>query len=343
MTHAPAREQIFRNERVQIFGNHQVSRSWPLPTTESLDPRLTHGMFAAVLREIAYRIPVVRRVGSSARKRWFFFRHGVRDIYDSYFARDLTPVRTPLGFLFGGSASQHHRAMQAGTFEPAEVELLTRLLPRSNVFVDVGANAGYFTCLARELGVPAIAIEPMPGNVRILRENLKINGWDDTEVFPVAASSRVGQATLYGASSTGASLINNWAGASRLIKRTIQLSTLDRILDGRYMNGRPLIKADVEGHEYPMLCGAMRTLRRELKPIWILEITFNEYHPSSRNPHFRDTFQLMWQRGYTAHRLEDGGRMREISIEEIHRWSDRGSVEGPWINYVFVPAGVSAG
>ena len=104
----------------------------------------------ALWKRIVSGIPGVGRL----RHKWFYFRHNVRDVYDSYITRSIAPVMTPLGFKFGGSTSQHHRAMQQGTFEAGEVRLLTKLLPAANVFIDVGANAGYFTCLARAAGRP---------------------------------------------------------------------------------------------------------------------------------------------------------------------------------------------
>jgi FkbM family methyltransferase len=269
-------------------------------------------------------------------REWFHLKHNVRDFYDSYLSRPIAPVATPLGFKLGGLTSQHHRAMQKGTFEPDEVALLTRLLRDSDLFVDVGANVGYFTCLARRNGVCAIAIEPMAVNLRALYENLRANGWEDTEVLPMGMSDQVGIQTLFGASSTGASLIDNWAGAPSMFHRSISVSTLDTILDGRFEGKRMLIKADVEGHEYHVIRGARRLLARAQKPIWLIEIALNEFHPSSRNPTFRDTFEMFWADGYLSWRLE-GGTLRAIGREDIDRWLADGTTGVPWLNYLFAP------
>jgi FkbM family methyltransferase len=269
-------------------------------------------------------------------RRLFYLRHNLRDIYDSYLARPSKPGPTPLGFLFGGLGSQHHRAMEKGTFEPDEVRLLSALIAKVDGFVDVGANVGYYTCLARSLGKPAIAIEPMPNNLRALYENLRANGWEDSEVLPLGASDRAGIATLFGASSTGASLIDSWAGAPRMFQRSISISTLDLLLGHRFQGQRLLIKVDVEGNEYRTLAGAAGLLGRQLKPIWLVEITFHEYHPDGFNPQFASTFELLWQHGYAAHLLE-AGALKPIDRADVARWAAAGRTDSPAINYLFVP------
>lgn len=294
-------------------------------------------MVPAVLKRLAEIFPQLRTGAGILRRQAFFLRHNARDVYDSYLTRRAAPVTTPLGFKFGGLTSQHHRAMQAGTFEPDEVTLLSRLLRGADLFVDVGANVGYFTCLARQNGVSAIAIEPMPVNLGALYENLRVNNWEDTEVLPIGMSDHVGIRTLFGASSTGASLIDNWAGAPSMFRRCISVSTLDTVLDARFGGKRLLIKSDVEGHEYHVVQGARRLLGRAVKPLWLIEITLNEFHPSAPNPHFRDTFDLFWTHGYSSWRLEGGQVLRPVGRGDVDRWVTAGTTASPWLNYLFAP------
>lgn len=279
------------------------------------------------------------RLVDRARRSWFYVRHNVRDVYDSYLSRGSAPVDTPLGFRFGGLTSQHHRAMQSGRFEAGEVALLGRLFRSHDRFVDVGANVGYFTCLARSRGLPALAVEPMAINLRVLYENLAANGWDDTEVVPMALSDRVGTQLLYGASSTGASLIDNWAGAPSTFRRHISVTTLDNVLGGRFEGERLVVKIDVEGHEYAALRGATRLIERTPRPAWLIEITLNEFHPSASNPHFAATFDLFWKAGYACWRLE-GERLAPVTRADVERWVARGTTDSPWLNYVFAEPGV---
>jgi FkbM family methyltransferase len=286
-----------------------------------------------ILRRLSRRFP-------NAARQWKYARFNLMDIHDMYLARPLAPVMTPFGFKFGGLASQHHLAMQQGTFERAEVSLLSRLLRDSDVFVDVGANVGYFTCLARHGCKPTIAIEPLPKNLGALYANLLANGWADTEVIPMAASDTVGIQILYGASSTGASLIDNWAGALSAFRHNICVSTLDNIIGDRFEGKRLLIKMDVEGHEHPALRGARGLLSRNVKPIWLIELTFHEYHPDGHNPNFANCFEFFFELGYEVHLLS-GAELKQITREDIARWRVAGKTDSAYVNYLFTPADVS--
>lgn len=286
-------------------------------------------MMRRLLRALATRFP-------NAARQFSYARYNLTDIYDSYLARRVEPVPTPLGFKFGGLVSDAHSAMQTGTFEPAEVRVLQRWLPRVDLFVDVGANVGYFTCLARSMGKPVIAIEPLPLNLSALYENLRANDWLDTEVLPMGASDRAGMATLFGASSTGASLIDNWAGAPSAFKRTICVTTLDNLLAGRSAGKRLLIKMDVEGHEFNALVGAQGLMRQDPQPIWLVEVTFHEYHPGGHNPNFAATFGMFFASGHRVFLLGPTD-ITEVSQGDVQRWSAAGKTDSSHVNYLFVP------
>ena len=154
-------------------------------------------------------------------------KYELTDIRDSYLSKSTKLTQTPYGFRLVGSTSVHHLARQEGTFEPEETHLFSELLLDADVFVDVGANIGFSTCIARLAGKHVVAIEPLPKNIKYLYTNLLANNWNDVEVFPVGLSNHAGLATLYGASSTGASLIGSWAGATQVFRRIIPISTLD--------------------------------------------------------------------------------------------------------------------
>src|SRR6266511_2620893 len=77
------------------------------------------------------------------------------------------PLRTPYGFDFSGQ-----RAMQDGTFEPEETAFIADALSSTDVFVDIGANVGFYSCLARSRSIHTISVEPHPTNLRQLYSNL---------------------------------------------------------------------------------------------------------------------------------------------------------------------------
>ena len=179
-----------------------------------------------------------------------------------------------------------------------------------------------------------VAIEPHSDNLRLLYRNLEANGWEDVEVWPigVAESSRV--ITLYGGG-TGASVIKGWADIHESWKQRIPVHTLDQILGSRFSDKRIVIKVDVEGAEYGVLQGALKTLTRLPKPVWLMEITLTLHHPEV-NRRFLETFDFFWQNGYEA-RTGDGVQQL-VTKSDVERWAQDGVCGFGTHNWLFVPS-----
>lgn len=283
------------------------------------------------IRRYFGRIPLVAYAYRAKRRVHLW----LSDVRSAYLTRSTTLQATPFGFLLIGTNSIHHLAMQEGTFEPHETRLFMDLLRQVDVFVDVGANIGFYTCLARQSERHVVSVEPLTRNLKYLYANLAANKWDKVEIFPVGVGDSPGLAVLYGGSSTGASLIASWAGAVRSFRQTIPISTLDILLGSRFAGKRLLIKVDVEGAEYLTLLGAKDILRQEPRPTWVIEICLNEYHPEGMNPHYMATFGKFWEHGYEARTADE----RNILIQrtDVERWLQTGHCDSGTINYKFSP------
>lgn len=238
---------------------------------------------------------------------------------------------TPFGFKFSG-----YESMQDGNFESTEVHLIQQHLKSADILIDVGANFGYYTCLGCAMKVKVVAFEPLPENLDYLFANLKANSWEnDVEVFPLGLADKSGLADFFGAS-TGASLLSGWAGVSDCFKRTIALSTLDTILQSRFNNKKVVIKIDVEGAEFKVLCGASRLLTQDPKPVWLVEITLDEHRSKGQpNPDFLKTFELFWENGYEAFEVSTQRRLLSRSQIEDYFYS-RTRPDWEIGNYLFI-------
>lgn len=256
-----------------------------------------------------------------------YWYHRLRDSLQSVGAG---AADTRHGFRFAGNA-----AMQAGDFEADEVALIRSLLGERSVLVDIGANLGLYTCIARSLGRRAIAIEPLPANLRLLRANLAANGWSDTEIAEVGLAAAEGAAELFG-TDTGASLVPGWATLPKrtLLRNTIRLTTLDALLGQRFAGERLLIKADIEGAEHGMLLGATHTLERTPAPTWLVEICLTENFPAGINPDYVATFEHFFSRGYAARTANSAAR--RVTREDVVRWAGQGRAESSSYNYLFM-------
>lgn len=281
------------------------------------------------------KIPYLMEIIQFIKRKKMSLKYEVHDIYDSYISNSTKIQKTPYGFNLCGSTSLHHRAMQAGTFEPEETALFKEQFLTSDVFVDVGANIGFYSCLAKVSGLHVLAIEPLPKNLHYLMNNISANHWEDVEVFPLGLSNQSGVATLYGASSTGASLIGKWAGSSEYFQRKIALSTLDILLGNRFQERKLFIKIDVEGFEYQALLGAIQTASMNPKPSWVIEVCLNEYHPTGLNPNFEKTFSFFWDLGYEVYTADQYKNL--VTHDQVKGWVEQGRCDSGTINYLFTP------
>jgi len=259
---------------------------------------------------------------------WPPLGRAVRDLRDYVHDRTSAAVDTGYGFAISGN-----RSMGARRFEVETTELMINELRSRDFLIDVGANIGYYTCLALACKRQAIAFEPSPRNVRRLMRNLVANGYrSGFEVIPVALSDRAGVLELYGRD-TGASLLRGWSGASDVDVELVPIATLDTLLGYRLCEKRLLIKVDVEGAELLMLRGATIMLSAKPRPLWVVEICFDDHRTGHVNPHFQEVFALFWELGYDAWTLER--TPRKVESNDVLEWVRAGRQGFGTHNYVF--------
>ncbi len=211
-----------------------------------------------------------------------------KDIYDS-------PGMTNLGFKFAGN-----EAMVNGSFEPYETEIIKKLAQKVDLFINVGANIGYYCCLSLQQGTKVIAFEPINNNLQYLFRNIKSNGWQEKiEVFPLALSNKAGLIDIYG-EGTGASLVKGWAGTPEDDVTIVSCTTMDSVIGEKYAGKQCLLLVDVEGAERLMLEGSSQLLRMTPKPIWVVEISITEHLVGENkiNPNLLQTFDIFYQNNY---------------------------------------------
>jgi FkbM family methyltransferase len=153
-----------------------------------------------------------------------------------------------------------------GVWEPFETLLLRRLLPHFRLFLDLGANIGWYTALAQRVMKPAAeihAFEPDASNFRLLKINARKPSPVKTRLLRMAVSDRSGKASLYrSADNFGDHRLNSpESGRSPL---EVRATTLDAYFGARRLP--PLVaKIDTQGSEPAILRGASRVLSPELR------------------------------------------------------------------------------
>lgn len=154
-----------------------------------------------------------------------------------------------------------------------EVTLFLRhYLRNGDVFVDVGANIGYFTVYAGLCvgsGGQVHAVEPDGQNVQLLEANTVLNTLANVRVHHTALADSSCNATLFRhADNAGAHSLRQAPGLAE--GPCVAVSRLDELLAGQ--RSPRLIKIDVQGAEVPVLRGAAGLLGSQgERPAIILE------------------------------------------------------------------------
>ncbi len=167
-----------------------------------------------------------------------------------------------------------------GTYEPGMRTILATFLGPGKVFIDLGANEGYFTVIGARLARPegrVIAIEPQNRLIPIISANLRLNDLSAT-IVQAAVSDQRSTAVLHLAPSinTGSS------GLHRVTKypvpqQQVRTVTLADVLEESQVGIVDLLKVDIEGWEFEAILGSsqlfsakrIKAMALELHP-WVL-------------------------------------------------------------------------
>ncbi|HUR82862.1 MAG TPA: FkbM family methyltransferase [Thermoanaerobaculia bacterium] len=179
-----------------------------------------------------------------------------------------------------------------GTYERDGQRVFEKHVRPGDVVYDVGANAGFFTLLAAKLagdGGAVYAFEPLPRNLELLREHVRLNDARNVHVVETAVSDRVGTAHFATAANPAMGGLSDSGGIQ------VATTTLDA-LRGSVPPPR-FIKMDIEGAESAALGAAAVTLREHRPTILLSAHGFEQYELCS---------ELLRSHGYTLDVLVDG-------------------------------------
>lgn len=251
--------------------------------------RHSYRFAAEACAELVWRLPALERafVGLGA-KAWTvpgvgrFYRSAAHRLSDR-----LRAARTPYRpvVVFDRSLVLDVTEFTAGplyfggaVYEPATTDVFVRTLEPGHVFVDIGANHGYFTVLAASLVGPTgrvAAFEPNPRVFDQLETHVRMNHFEDrVSLESCALADRPeDRARLYVsqvASNSGLSSLSPNAAALEQRDLTesatvaVTVNTFDRWLETTTLleqrDAIDLVKIDVEGAEARVIAGMARSL-----------------------------------------------------------------------------------
>ena len=149
-----------------------------------------------------------------------------------------------------------------GVWEPNLTAWISRSLSAGDTFVDVGANIGYFSTLAagivKDQG-SIVSIESMPRTCDVLKANYQLNGIRNGRIVSMAAWDAVGEVEMFGpatgvfaTASAIKSRAEQWHHKSKVM---VPCAPLSEILSAAEIKTARIVKIDVEGSEWRVLCG----------------------------------------------------------------------------------------
>jgi FkbM family methyltransferase len=157
-----------------------------------------------------------------------------------------------LGLLLNGVAD----------YEPETMRLFGQLVRKSSSLVDIGANIGAFTAVAKCVN-PTIrvwAFEPEPKTYSLLTETIRANAWNDVWAEQMALSESDGTADLFVSGELEASLNPEFRPGA--IKHPCPVRKLDTYCAEHGISEIDLIKIDTESTEPQVFMGAIEILKK---------------------------------------------------------------------------------
>lgn len=205
---------------------------------------------------------------------------------------------------FADKRSAPMEALNFGSYEKREWEMLLRMMGKRFIVWDIGANVGWYSLNLAKLFPEAqfFAFEPIPSTFRQLERNVQINGLGNIHAFNFGFSDSNGHIKFYLQLQNSANASSaNLSEEESVLQVICRVMTMDDFVkdDGLNMD---LVKCDVEGAELLVLKGGARSIEK-YKPVIFMEmlrkwsIKFN-YHPNQ-------IIDLLGKMGYRCFIVKD--------------------------------------
>lgn len=163
-----------------------------------------------------------------------------------------------------------------GAYEPIEVHLLSTFLEKDSVFLDVGANVGFYSLMLSQKCVQGkvYAFEPVATNYAALEKNIIINKLDN--VIRVVKKGLWNENTtlVFALPDEEHNNLGSFSAGKNSLKKSAMscdVVTLDSFVQAEQLKRIDVIKMDIEGAELFALKGAEKALR-EFKPVIQIEL-----------------------------------------------------------------------
>jgi FkbM family methyltransferase len=209
------------------------------------------------------------------------------------------------------------------TWEPANSAFLLRIFKNATpqtVFVDGGANVGYFSLLVGANSPARVfAIEPVRRNRVVIEKNITTNNLPQIALIPVAVGDKKGETEIqYGFLNSGSGSITDdlaqgdSAVGMYIFKEDVHVDTIEHIFDMQKIEQCLCMKLDIQGGELSALQGSENLLKEKRITYLLVE------HTDAAGNTVRDYLASL---GYKAHVVHADGSLTELkaSLPLLHK------------------------
>ena len=199
-----------------------------------------------------------------------------------------------------------------GSYEKKESDTMQSLLTASTIFIDIGANVGYYSLLAAQMITTGrvYSFEPVSATYKKLLQNISLNDFSSIYCEQVAISNFTGQATVFlsadeNTGMSGLQSAKNFSGKTEIIN----CITLDEAQVNFNIPKIDLIKIDVEGSEVTVLKGMEQIINR-YKPILLIEISIATL--ALHNEKIETIYELLFAKNYIAFQVIEANVLKQV-------------------------------
>lgn len=164
-----------------------------------------------------------------------------------------------------------------GKHDEEIIEWLDQYLKPDDLFLDIGANIGYFSLYAAKIRkANVIAFEPSKRELSRFYENIALNQLNSITLYPYALGTKTTKLTLNIADYQNPgknSIVVSKSDKQFSTQEDINVCALGDLVSLSQISKIKLIKIDVEGYEYQILIGLSSFMELLTQTVFIIEIT----------------------------------------------------------------------
>jgi FkbM family methyltransferase len=206
-----------------------------------------------------------------------------------------------------------------GYYEKELGDLLKKTIKPGDVFLDLGANIGYFSLLVanNSPSVKVISFEPVAGLFQNMNDNISLNNIKNISTVNAAVGEISGEEELFVSAPDNLGMSSfqqpeNYSGKKEIVK----VVAIDDWFKTSRLPKIDVIKLDIEGSELGALMGMKEVLQKE-KPILIVEVNPETLSMFNLKP--SDIYDYLKQLNFEGFLILEGAKLKHLNRVEINQ------------------------